>query len=421
MLNLRKTAVLTLTSSTLYFALISPNLLADVTLYVKDAIIITFFVITANLTSRYIGLQEKRKLENRIIIQHSQMLAIINSMPVVMYLKDIKGKILLANQGHSDMFGLHTEELTGKYTSELYRDYDICKKEDEEIIRSKSRIEIERLVETSRDTTQWCRVIKSPVFDDSGEVVNIAVLFQNIDNEKVIEERKNTFIATLTHDLKTPTISQIKALDLLLERNLGPLNEAQEEIITQIKSSCNYMYDLIFTILDTYLYDNGQTKISYDEFDLTGLINETSGELSNLLVEKGQKIVLYSNLQSKIVSADRFQIKRVIVNLISNAITYGYAHSDIEVTLDENEADIAINIKNKASYIPREKLMDMYEKFKTTSDAKFGKTGVGLGLYLSKQIVDAHRGRVYANSSPDDTCTFGFSIPKTPQKTLSAV
>ena len=81
-----------------------------------------------------------------------------------------------------------------------------------------------------------------------------------------MEERKNTFIATLTHDLKTPTIAQIRALDLLLGEAFGPLVDEQKEMLEQIKSSCKYMYDLIFTILDTYLYDNGLTKINAEKF-----------------------------------------------------------------------------------------------------------------------------------------------------------
>lgn len=106
----------------------------------------------------------------------------------------------------------------------------------------------------TKGTFGWCKLIKAPVLDDNGNVVSIVVIFQNIDKEKEIEERKNTFIATLTHDLKTPTIAQIKATELLLDNALGEINDEQRDILTQIKKSCKYMYDLIFTILETYLY-----------------------------------------------------------------------------------------------------------------------------------------------------------------------
>ena len=71
-----------------------------------------------------------------------------------------------------------------------------------------------------------------------------------------------------------------------------------------------------------------------------------------------------------------------------------------------------MSIKNKANYIPEEKLIDIYEKFKTAQNAKFRKTSTGLGLYLSKQIIDAHKGSVYVSSNKNETCTFGFSIPR---------
>lgn len=107
---------------------------------------------------------------------------------------------------------------------------------------------------------------------------------------------------------------------------IGPLNNDQRDMIEHIKNSCNYMSDLIFTILDTYLFDNGQTKIHYEEFDMIDLINETSSEVFNLSAEREQNIVLTSTLKSNLVTADRFQIKRVIINMLSNAITYGYGN-----------------------------------------------------------------------------------------------
>ena len=217
----------------------------------------------------------------------------------------------------------------------------------------------------------------------------------------------------MTHDLKTPTIAQIRALDLLLKNSFGALNEAQKETVTQIKNSCNYMYKLIYTILDTYLYDNGQTSMKYEEFNIIDLINETINEISNLAVEREQHITINSKLSGDNITADRFQLKRVITNMLSNAINYGFKNTDIEIITEDDSKNIKVSIKNKANYIPEEKLIDIYEKFKTAQNAKFRKTSTGLGLYLSKQIIDAHKGSVYVSSNKNETCTFGFSIPRT--------
>ena len=175
------------------------------------------------------------------------------------------------------------------------------------------------------------------------------------------------------------------------------------------------MYDLIFTILDTYLYDNGQIKINSEEFEITKLIDEAVSEISNLLVENEQNIIIKSNLADNKINGDKFQLKRVIINLLSNAIIYGNKKSNIELKLDEDVNNFSLSVKNKSNYIPEDKINDLYEKFKRKDNIKFQKSGTGLGLYLSKQIIVQHNGNIFAKSDKEEqSCTFGFSLPKKP-------
>ena len=107
---------------------------------------------------------------------------------------------------------------------------------------------------------------------------------------------------------------------------------------------------------------------------------------------------------------------RVILSLLSNANSYGYSDSDIDIYIKDthNSSNILLDIVNKSSYIPDDALSDVFAKFKQAKYAKFRKTGTGLGLYLSKQIIDAHGGEIHASSDQaNETSTFGFSIPKT--------
>lgn len=416
MLNLKKTFILIISSCILYFALISPKLLPSVVLSERDAFLITVFVVISSLILRYLSMLEVKKLEKQILIQYSQMKTIIDSASFIMYLKNIDGTILLANKELAELSGISIHKISGINADTFFKTSEIIKKEDKQVIETRKTITFQRLIEMQDGTSSWFKIIKMPVLDDVGNVVSIVVILQNIDAEKDLEDRKNTFIATLTHDLKTPTIAQIKALDLLTDNIVGPLNVEQIDIIEQIKSSCNYMSDLILTILDTYLFDSGQTKINYEEFDIIELIKETSHEISNLSDEREQNIVLNSELTSNLIMADRFQLKRVIINLLTNAITYGYRQSDVEISLKEENSDIELNIKNKSAYITKDQLTDIFEKFKTTANTKFKKTGTGLGLYLAKQIINAHKGKVHASSDINETCSFGFVIPKSPEK-----
>ncbi len=413
---LKKLSVLLFPSFIIYYTLVCSKIFDRVNISVGNGVILCLFIFLSNFLIYITVKIERKNLEDKIILQNSQMASILNNTPLNMYLKDIEGKILLTNNRYCSVTNLTKEQLVGRNTYNIYKNPEIYRKEDLEVIRKKEYILTERNIETVNGSCSWCRIIKSPVFNNSGEVVSIVVIFQNINREKEIEERKKTFIATLTHDLKTPTIAQIKALDLLLKNSFGTLNDAQKETVTQIKNSCNYMYNLIYTILDTYLYDNGQTSIKYEEFNLMDLINEIINEISNLAVEKEQHITINSKLSHNNVTADRFQIKRVIINMLSNAINYGFKKTNIEIITEDDSKNIKLSVKNKARYIPEEKLIDIYEKFKTAQNAQFRTTSTGLGLYLSKQIINAHKGSVYVSSNKNETCTFGFSIPKTTEK-----
>ena len=351
------------------------------------------------------------KLRKRILLQHSQIKTIIDDTPFIIFLKDINGKILQANKYFLEITGNKNNNIIGKniYTHCNPNKLDILKKQDEAVIKTKQPYVTERQT-CLNGVTGWYRIMKYPVYDNKGNVIKMVILHKNIDEEKDIEDRKNTFVATLTHDLKTPTLAQIKALDIILDKSFGELAVNQRELLSQVQTSCKYMSELIFTILDTYMYDNGEIKVYNEEICLNDLVSDTVKQLTNFYKEKNQTIIINNNCISN-VFADKSQIKRVIMNLLSNAINYGYRNTQITINLYEDNNNISFEIKNHSKYIPEERLADIFEKYKTTDNTRFHKTSTGLGLYLAKQIIDAHNGKIYASSDINETCTFGFSLP----------
>lgn len=371
---------------------------------------IVLFSLYVLLISRYINCVED--LKEKILVQHSQLKTIIDDTSFITLLCGVDGTILLANKNFTKIFDLNSDDIVGSSLA-LYCDKNklqVLEDENQYVVKNKTSLIVDREI-CLQNVKGWYRVMKYPVFDKDGNVIRIISLNKNIDKEKDIEDRKNTFVATLIHDLKTPTIAQIKTLDLLLNENFGCLEDKQREILLQIKKSCSYMSDLVFSILDTYLYDNGNAQIYQEEFSLSEIVMLTVSSLSNLYKEKNQKIKIHADSNTKIF-ADKFQIQRVITNLLSNAINYGFNNSNIDIFIKEKDSYIAFDIQNHSPYISKERLVDIFDKYKSIPNTKFYKTGTGLGLYLSKQIIDAHNGEIHAYSREDETCTFGFSVPK---------
>ena len=412
MLKEKKAIILVLMILVIFYALVSPNLLPTVVLEYNDAFLISAFIAVVTLFVRYLSKVETSNLEKKLVRQHSQLAAIINNSPFVVFLKSTDGKIILANEVLADLFSTSREQLVGRSSYEFVADPHICIEEDKRLFSTKEIVTCERFEELTNGQGHWFRVVKVPVLDEKDNISSIVVIFRIIDDVKELEERKNTFIATLTHDLKTPTIAQIRALDLLLEETFGKIGEEQRDMLEQIKSSCKYMNDLIFTILDTYLYDNGLTKINVENFSILDLIHETTRGISNLLQERNQKLIINTELVSPVIVADRVQIKRVLINLLANAASHGFKNSDIEYFINDNEDRLKLEVRNKSEYINKEQMKEIFEKYKHKENSKSMKTSTGLGLYLSKQIIDAHNGKMYAQSDEDQKCIFGFEIPK---------
>ena len=138
----------------------------------------------------------------------------------------------------------------------------------------------------------------------------------------------------------------------------------------------------------------------------------TAKEIANLSGTKKQNIIIMSNLLNEEIQADKLQIKRAVMNLLGNAITYGFEQTDIVVNITEKDNFIIFNVINRGYHITDEKIKEIFEKYKTNENAKFNKASTGLGLYLSKKIINSHNGEIYAKSDKSNICTFGFKIPR---------
>lgn len=184
----------------------------------------------------------------------SKLASGLDYTPMVIYLKDLAGNILWSNQVCAD----RVKE--GDNIANIFPDIEISKEEDYQVIKNKKYIIVERNIRSINTLYGWFRIIKSPIFDTKGNVSGIIVFGLNIDREKEIQDKQNTFIATLTHDYKTPISAQIRVLELLLDNSFGNLTKSQVEILSQIKESCEYMQNLVHNALTVYLCENGELK-----------------------------------------------------------------------------------------------------------------------------------------------------------------
>lgn len=350
---------------------------------------------------------------NAFNTQNAYFQAVLDNVPVLMYLKDTSGRIIKVNKAFTDILKCSRKELEGKHSSELFlsKYKDLITEEDKVIVNEQKSIFIDRCIEIIEGEPHWYNILKTPIYDKNQKLIGIFVSCKNIDFEKDIAKKKECFVANLTHDLKSPVISQLNSLTMLLNGSFGKLNPGQHEMIDLIRCSCDYLFKLINTIMDTYIYDNGKIKLSPTEFDISKMIEKLSYGLNQTLVDKKLKIVVNNELSDNMITADRLQLKRVIMNLVTNATNYSLQNSEIQINMKSDGENLEFNVINQSKFAPTENFDTVFEKYKTLGNSKYNKTSTGLGLYLSKQIIELHNGEIYAKILPENKCLFGFTIP----------
>lgn len=234
--------------------------------------------------------------------------------------------------------------------------------------------------------------------------------FKHIDTEKQLQSQRETFVASIGHDLKNPTIAQIRGLELLLKGSFGEISLEQAKMLQMILESCKYMKGMLSNMLDTYRNYGGAIKLNNTEFSLVDLSEECIAEMEYVAKEKEVSIKFELPRKDCIIYADKVQIKRVIMNLISNGIKYAYNNTILKITV-LNLGDIAnFEFENESPYIPKNKQEAIFAKYVSYA-GKYKEPGVGLGLYASNKIITGHSGKLYVNSYPEGRNIFGFRIP----------
>lgn len=233
---------------------------------------------------------------------------------------------------------------------------------------------------------------------------------QKINKINDLIQDKDTFVATIVHDLKNPLIGQNRLFEMLIRNAKKDGNESLIELYSHMLGSSKMMFELVMSILNTYKYENGKIEYNFQKCDLVELVKETCSDLVNYTAD--EKMFHYcSNIDKQYIKADKMQLKRVVSNLVSNAIRYRKEDTPIFVEINVNNDDYCFSVKNSGYYIRPELQEDIFKKF-VSKNTKFNKITTGLGLYLSKEIIKAHKGKMLVNSTFDGENTFGFVLPK---------
>ena len=328
--------------------------------------------------------------QNRILEQT------VNSLSDGLLITNDSGEIYRASEVIVSWFKVEGKALLGKSI------YDFIQIPKGKTIQSLNNDEI--FIPTKKNSKFVVNSVELNLDDKKERYV---VIIKNITMQKELETLREDFVATLTHDLKVPIIAETNMIDLFLNENFGPISEKQMLALKNMQASNKELLELVQIVLDTYRI--GKITLYKENFMLINFIKEIEKEMIPLINKNGNTFVFNPERDIRIL-ADKVQLKRIIKNLIQNAILYGEAKTPIEISIGEIPQFVTIKVKDYGAGISKEDIDKIFDKYYSASK-KFKKIGTGLGLYLSNQLARAHDGELTVDSVKGEYTEFCIKIP----------
>ena len=227
---------------------------------------------------------------------------------------------------------------------------------------------------------------------------------------KIDDEAQKSFIANVSHELKTPMTSIGGFIDGILDGTIAP--EEERKYLTIVSSEVKRLSRMVVSMLNISKIEAGEIQLSETKYDIGKQIFETLLSFEKKIDEKNIEIVGFENMHGVIIEADRDLIQQVIYNLFDNAVKFTPENGQITVEAYSNNESTTVKIRNSGAGVSEEEIARIFERFyKVDKSRSFDTKGVGLGLYIVKTIINMHEGEISASSKQGEYTEFSFEIP----------
>lgn len=339
---------------------------------------------------------EDEKLKEELLRKNGQLNTLLAYVPALVYMKDKDKNYIIGSKYAKDFVTFGYDAHADNIQIDMNKAKNDTDEEDDYVLNSKNLLYKEKSAVDYDGNYHWYNILKAPIFTSDNAIDGLITIARNIDNQKALENQKDLFIATLVHDLKNPLLAQICCINQCCSGLFGELNETQKEILSTTLESANYMKDMLYTLINTYKYDNGNIQLKKSRTDIDMLLKTCINEQQSFAKEQKVTLVYNSNLEDddKYVMIDEKQLRRVITNLLNNGINYAFADTNFKLKTEIKNDILIISMENTSPPIDAETEKHLFEKY-ISGSGRFQKAGFGLGLYLSKKILEAHDGKIY--------------------------
>lgn len=372
----------------------------------------------------YVGVlqdvREIKKLVTDVEAERNKLSVALAGIVDGVFVVSDQGRIMLLNKAAENMFGVSFEDVKDKDLDQVVKFYDgdeqftvrdlFSKKhlEKDEVIASKTNVKIVGRAEKE----VYVDLVSSGIAEN--EMVNLGaiVTMHDVSKEKELEEMKLDFVSMAAHELRTPLTSIRGYLSVLQEEIGEKLEKEQRSFLDKAFISSSQLAALVENLLSVSRIERGALKVQAESAEWGTIVQEVYNNFLNLAQEKNVKLVYNPDKAIPAVMVDKFRIGEVISNLVANALQYTKANGTVEITTKKEKEGALTQVRDTGQGIPANAIPKLFTKFFRVSGVlEQGSKGTGLGLYISKAIVDMHGGKIWVESELGKGSTFSFIVP----------
>ncbi|MDJ1482069.1 ATP-binding protein [Cytophagaceae bacterium YF14B1] len=354
----------------------------------------------------------------KILFDKKRLDTVINNMRDAIIGLDENLRILFINQEATKLMVVNSEEVTGKYAPDIALTNDLMRNLIQDLVTdatSESQTPLKIVVDNKE--SYFTKDIIDVVFVRTGETnsrkIGYVIVLKNITHFQELNVAKTNFIATISHELKTPISSINLSLKLLEDDRIGSINEEQKHMIDNIKADTQRLLKITRELLDLTQVETGNIQLHFRATKPQEIIDYAYEALKAQIEQKDIQIEIIADYSLPELYIDREKTAWVMINLLSNAIRYSSKQSKIIIRATEENKTVVFSVQDFGKGIDKVYQEKIFERYFRIPEQSNGSLGTGLGLAISKEFITAQGGKIWVESEPEQGSIFMFTIPVT--------
>jgi len=352
----------------------------------------------------------------RLMMEKKRIETLINNMHDPVIGLDDTQKILFANEEALKISGLKSADIIGKPVQDIAVYNDLIRSLIQHLAGNttdNSKNETLTIYADNKESyfeKQIVPIVITPTGETEKKEIGSFIILRNVTLYKELDYAKTNFIATVSHEFKTPIASMKMSLQLLENKSIGSLNEEQQHLIASIKDDTKRLLRTTGELLNITQVETGKTQLEIEKSDVFQIVTEAVDATQKLAEQKNIKLFTAFPDTISNVWVDREKTTWVVSNLITNAIRYSYENAAIQVELSEDDSHVKIIVKDNGLGISSQYTGKIFDRYFRIPGSE--KEGTGLGLAISKEFIEAQQGLITVESELGSGSIFTVFLKK---------